>query len=219
MELKEMITPSILKESDMRRRRCTACCALAGSCVGTAFGVAMFGCQSYYVIHKTPALASYKSKPGRIFAQALWMAFPGVLVGTTLHYFLAENMWRSPHDTYGTCWGKALLINTAVWTVGVLGVTGLWRFGAHQSRAMSRWVSSAEPYETRVLVDLKQIHSGMDMVYWLRGIIAGQLMFVTTSLSAVVDKQYYFMPPTGAYANSCLPPWQRRYLAKLARIP
>ncbi|KAG5467385.1 hypothetical protein CUR178_01028 [Leishmania enriettii] len=153
--------------------------------------------------------------------QTLWIAFPGVLVGATLHYFVAEAMWSSKHNSWGQAWTKAIVANVGLWTAAICFGSLGWRKGLPLTSAgrrfYHRYPIPSEPLEARLLRSSREFFTGMGTTYWLSGVASGHAGFITcVSFCVSVDRPYFMMAPHGGYACRCMPPWRRQQLHAMA---
>ncbi|EPY25621.1 hypothetical protein STCU_06622 [Strigomonas culicis] len=151
----------------------------------------------------------------------MWMAFPGVLVGSTMHFFLSEAMWSGKKNSWGQAWVKAILMNSVLWGAGIGLCTGVWRkvlpLSAAGRRLFYRYPVSSVPLEMRVMRSGKEFFTGMGWSYWLSGVGSGNMApIILVSFAVYNERPYLIMAPGGGYGDSCMPPWRRDHMARLA---
>ncbi|KPA86247.1 putative mitochondrial hypothetical protein [Leptomonas pyrrhocoris] len=213
---------SLIPESRRQQMRsekcCPLCCVMYGSIIST-FAVFFIASSATAVSIFAESRVNYTING--VMRQIGWIAFPGTLVGASLHYFLAEAMWSGKHNSWGQAWTKATIVNAGLWSAVVgLGTLG-WRKGLPQTaagrRLYHRYPIPSEPLETRLLRSSHEFFTGMGATYWLSGVASGHLGFVTcVTFCVATDRPYMMMAPHGGYARRCMPPWRRQQLEQIA---
>jgi hypothetical protein len=201
-------------------KKCRWCCMLFGSGLSLFFSGMVAACFTLFICyrerHRIPLDAQ------RILRQAAWMTVPSAAVGGSLHFFLADSMWSSRRNNFGTAWFKALSMNTICWVTAIGSGTFFWRYvlrhcGTWGNRAYYRYPVPSLNLETRLLEDPSQVFRGMGWTYWALGVMTGQLGYATSTAAITYNnKPYYMMSPQGPYSRSCTPRWRREALAKAA---
>ena len=206
------------KVPEVRNTKCRYCCMLFGGGMSTGLSVVLCGLHVGFGVFKNPHL---NATLPQILKQVGWLALPSAMVGTTLHYFLAESMWSSRRSSYGVAWLKAIAINTSVWMACVTAGTLAWRHLVRRTAWGNRWYFlypiPSSKIETRVIEQPGAYFSGMGWTYWCLGIFTGTLGYAGC-VSAVVwqDKVHFMMSPVGPYARACVPRWRREAIASSA---
>ncbi|CBH14736.1 uncharacterized protein TEOVI_000008800 [Trypanosoma equiperdum] len=212
--------PVTVKEKRAHEKRCNFCCMSIGL-LFSAFMVVM-------VASIGTGMAVYTEKRARytvngVMRQVGWISLPGLLVGTTLHYFLSEAMWSGRRNSWGQAWMKAFATNTAIWSVAIGTGTLLWRKGllinAAGRRLYYRYPIPSDPLEYRLVRSEAQFFTGMGWSYWLSGVVSGQVGLVScVGFCVWNDRPYFMMNPHGGYARRCMPNWRREQLARQANV-
>ncbi|KAG5492682.1 hypothetical protein JKF63_01261 [Porcisia hertigi] len=217
-DTRDALIPANRREQLKKEKCCSLCCVAYGTLVSSA---AVFCIAASATAVSIFAESRINYTVNGAMRQTAWIAFPGVLVGATLHYFMAEAMWSSKKNSWGQAWTKAIVANAGLWTAGIgLGTLG-WRKGltltAAGRRLYHRYPIPSEPLEARVLRSSRDFFIGMGTTYWLSGVASGHLGFVTcVSFCVSADRPYFMMAPHGGYANRCMPPWRRQQLQSMA---
>lgn len=201
-------------------KKCRWCCMAYGSLVSS---VAVF-----FVCGAATAVAILSEKRvnytiNGAMRQIGWQAIPGIIVGTTMHFFLTEAMWSGKRNTWGQAWVKAMTVNTMLWSAGIGVGTLFWRkalpLTSAGRRMYYRYPIPTEQLEVRLLRSSKEFFTGMGWSYWLSGVASGHLSLLPCVAFCVWnDRPYLMMAPYGGYSSRCLPAWRRDHLAQLANI-
>lgn len=214
----DSLVPASHRQQTKEEKCCPVCCVLYGSIIST-FAVFCIAASGTAVSIFAESRVNYTVNG--VMRQIGWIGFPGMLVGASLHYFLAEAMWSGKHNSWGQAWTKAIIVNAGLWSAAIgLGTLG-WRKGLPQTaagrRLYHRYPIPAEPLESRLLRSSREFFAGMGATYWLSGVVSGHLGFVTCVTFCVsTDRPYLMMAPHGGYARRCMPPWRRQQLEKMA---
>ncbi|CBZ30815.1 conserved hypothetical protein [Leishmania mexicana MHOM/GT/2001/U1103] len=201
-----------------REKCCPLCCVAYGVLVSS---VAVFCIASFGTAVSIFAESRINYTVNGAMRQTAWIAFPGILAGATLHYFMAEAMWSSKHNSWGQAWTKAIIANTGLWAGAIcIGTLG-WRKGLPLTsagrRLYHRYPIPSDPLEARLLRSSREFFTGMGATYWLSGVASGHLGFVTcVSFCVSANRPYFMMAPHGGYAYRCMPPWRRQQLQAMA---
>jgi hypothetical protein len=197
---------------------CRYCCMAQGSLIAAVTTMAVSGVfVAVYIIGEKRVNYTFNG----VMRQVCWLAIPGTLIGTTLHFFLAESMWSGKRSSWGQSWSKAIVANTFMWG-GLIGSGTLaWRQGLKLSKTtkglLYKYPVPAESLETRVMRSPKQFITGMGWTYWMQGLASGQAGFVSTvAFCTFTDRPHYLMAPNGGYSMRCLPKWRRDFIEKHA---
>lgn len=214
----DSLVPASRLQQIKEERRCPTCCILYGSVIST-FAVLCVAASGTLIAIYHESRINYTING--VMRQVAWIGLPGMLVGATLHYFLAEAMWSGKHNSWGQAWTKAMIVNSALWGAAIGAGTLGWRVVLPRSaagrRLYHRYPIPSEPVEARVLRSSREFFTGMGTTYWLSGIASGQLGFVTCVAFCVsVDRPYMMMAPQGGYAKRCMPPWRRQQFEAMA---
>lgn len=209
------------KVAQAAERKCNLCCVAYGSLLDAVMVFFLTGALTG--IHIFAEKRVNYSLNG-VMRQIAWLAFPGVVTGMTMHYFLSEAMWSGKRNSWGQAWTKAMAINTMLWCGGVGAGTLLWRkalpLTAAGRRLYHRHPVSTEPLEARVLRSSRDFFGGMGWTYWLSGVASGHMGLLTVvSFCVYNDRPYLMMAPDGAYSRNCMPLWRRDQLAHMANVP
>ncbi|XQJ31197.1 hypothetical protein NXY56_007305 [Leishmania guyanensis] len=214
----ESLVPASRRLQLEEERCCPLCCVTYGALISSAavFCIAVSGTA---VSIFAESRVNYTVNGA--MRQTAWIAFPGVLVGATLHYFMAEAMWSSKRNSWGQAWTKAIVANAGLWTTAICLGTLAWRKGLPLTsagrRLYHRYPIPSEPLEVRLLRTSREFFTGMGATYWLSGVASGHLGFVTcVSFCVSANRPYFMMAPHGGYAHQCMPPWRRQQLHAMA---
>ncbi|CCW69460.1 unnamed protein product [Phytomonas sp. Hart1] len=153
--------------------------------------------------------------------QTAWLAFPGFLVGDSMHYFLSEAMWSGRRNSWGQAWAKAIFLNSLIWGAAVGVGTLVWRrllpLTAAGRRIYHRYPIPSDYLDLRVLRSsgsVRELVSGMGWSYWVCGIGMGQAGLATVVMFCCwINRPYMMMAPNGGYARKCMPAWRREQFA------
>ncbi|KAK7195707.1 hypothetical protein NESM_000501000 [Novymonas esmeraldas] len=214
----ESLVPESQRRQQKEERCCPLCCVTYGTIIASA---AVFCIAASGTAVSIMAESRVNYTVNGAMRQTGWISIPGVLMGATLHYFLAEAMWSGKQNSWGQAWTKAMMANAALWTAGIgLGTVG-WRKGlpltAAGRRLYHRYPIPSEPLEARLLRSGRDFFSGMGTTYWLSGVASGHMGFITCVAFCVsVDRPYFMMAPHGGYAYRCMPPWRRQQMEAMA---
>jgi hypothetical protein len=214
----DSLIPTSHRQQLKEEKCCPICCVLYGSIIST-FAVFCIAASGTAVTIFAESRINYTINGA--MRQIGWIGLPGMLVGATLHYFLAEAMWSGKNNSWGQAWTKAIIVNAGLWSAAV-GVSTLgWRKVLPQSaagrRLYHRYPIPSEPLEARVLRSSREFFTGMGATYWLSGVASGHLGFVTCVAFCVsTDRPYLMMAPHGGYSRRCMPPWRRQQLERMA---
>nr|CCC93145.1 unnamed protein product [Trypanosoma congolense IL3000] len=212
--------PESVKQKHNVEKRCNVCCMSIGilfSAVMVVIVSTMGTGMSVYAekrVHHTV---------NGVMRQVGWISVPGILVGTSLHYFLSEAMWSNRRNTWGQAWMKAFATNTVMWLAAIGAGTLLWRKGLLLTtagrRLYYRYPIPLEPLESRLVRSEAAFFTGMGWSYWLSGLLSGQIGLMSCVVFCVWnDRPYFMMNPHGGYAQRCMPYWRREQLARQANV-
>ncbi|KEG08356.1 hypothetical protein DQ04_07381010 [Trypanosoma grayi] len=212
--------PNAIKIRNAQERKCSFCCMSFGVLL-SAVTVLMVSCIGTGVSIYAEKRVNYTVNGA--MRQVGWIAIPGVLAGTTLHYFLSEAMWSSKRNTWGQAWMKAMAVNCFAWCSVIGAGTLFWRkcllMSSAGRRIYYRYPIPTEPLESRVLRSQAEFFTGMGWSYWLSGVVSGQVGFMScVGFCVWNDRPYFMMNPHGGYASRCMPLWRREQLAKQANV-
>ncbi|GET92779.1 hypothetical protein, conserved [Leishmania tarentolae] len=214
----DSLIPASRREQLRKERCCPLCCVAYGTLISS---VAVFCISTCCTAVSIFAESRINYTVNGAMRQTAWISFPGILVGTTLHYFMAEATWSSKNNSWGQAWTKAIIANAGLWTGAIcIGTLG-WRKGLPLTSAgrrfYHRYPIPSEPLEARLLRCSREFFTGMGTTYWLSGVASGHLGFVSCVCFCVsANRPYFMMAPHGGYANSCMPPWRRQQLHAMA---
>lgn len=214
-------TPKEVQKAQAAERPCHLCCVAYGSLIDSVMVVFLTSALTGIAIFAEKRV-NYSFNGA--MRQVAWLAFPGTLVGATVHYFLSEAMWSNKRNSWGQAWMKAMVINTVVWCSGIGLGTLFWRklmpLTAAGRRFYHRYPVPTEPLESRLLRSNKEFFTGMGWSYWLGGVASGHMGLLTVVAFCVYnDRPYMMMTPEGGYSKRCMPPWRRQQLAFMANTP
>lgn len=192
-------------------QRCHVCCMAQGMIISlfTCLAVSGVGLGVFIMLEKR---TNYTING--LMRQLCWLCIPGVLCGTTLHYFLVESMWSNKRSSYGQAWTKALFANSFIWYGGIGLGTLIWRKGmkltAFGRTLYHKYPVPSTQLETRMVQSGKGFIANMGWSYWALGCLIGQFGF-GSAVSFVLwnDRVHFLMNPHGGYAKRCLPKWRR----------
>ncbi|RNF16920.1 uncharacterized protein Tco025E_05016 [Trypanosoma conorhini] len=212
--------PGAAKAKHAQERRCNLCCMSYGLILSAAM-VLMVSCIGTAAAIYTEKRVNYSLNGA--MRQVGWIALPGVLAGTTLHYFLSEAMWSGKRNTWGQAWMKAIGFNSFMWCAGIGMGTLLWRKGLLTSsagrRLYYRYPIPTVPLDARVLRSEAEFFTGMGWSYWLSGVVTGQVGYLScVGFCVWNDRPYFMMNPHGGYAVRCMPRWRREDFARQANV-
>lgn len=214
----ESLVPESHRRKVLEEKCCPLCCVAYGSVIASAAVFCIAGSATLVSIFAESRVNYTVNGAAR---QTAWIALPGLLVGATLHYFLAEAMWSGKQNSWGQAWTKAMVVNATLWSTAIgVGTLG-WRKGLPLTsagrRLYHRYPIPSEPLEVRLLRSSREFFTGMGTTYWLSGVACGHLGFVTcVSFCVAVDRPYMMMAPHGGYSRRCMPPWRRQQMEAMA---
>lgn len=212
------LAPQHIRRKEVEEKPCPLCCMMYGSIISS---IAVFCVAASATAVSIVAEQRINYTINGAMRQIAWIAFPGTLVGATLHYLLCEAMWSNKNNSWGMAWTKAMVVNAAAWTLtigtGTLGWRKVLPLTRSGRRLYHRFPIPADPLEVRVLRSSQQFFSGMGATYWLSGVASGHLGLLTcVSVCVATDRPYMMMAPQGGYARRCMPPWRRQHFEHLA---
>lgn len=212
--------PEVAAELNQKEKKCRLCCVAYGSIISSVAVFCVCGAATAVAII-TEKRVNYSINGA--MRQVGWQAIPGMMVGTTLHFFLTDAMWSGKRNSWGQAWMKAMIVNTIMWSSWIGASTLFWRkclpLTSSGRRLFYRYPIPTEQLEVRVLRSGREFFSGMGWSYWLSGVASGHLSLLPCVAFCVWnDRPYLMMAPYGGYASRCLPPWRRDQLAKLANF-
>ncbi|EKF31654.1 hypothetical protein MOQ_004507 [Trypanosoma cruzi marinkellei] len=212
--------PEAVKKKNAQEKRCNLCCMSYGFLLSSAM-VLMVSCIGTAACIFTEKRVNYTLNG--TMRQVAWIAIPGILAGTTLHYFLSEAMWSSKRNTWGQAWMKAISFNSLTWCTAIGVGTLFWRKGLLMSsagrRLYYRYPIPTVPLDSRVLRSDVEFFTGMGWTYWLSGVVSGQVGYLScVGFCLWNDRPYFMMNPHGGYAVRCMPYWRREAFAKQANV-
>eukprot|EP00796_Vickermania_ingenoplastis_P005310 gene5310-3812_t len=144
--------PALAKTQKRAEQKCRLCCMAYGSLVSS---IAVF-----FVCGAATAVAILSEKRvnytiNGAMRQVGWQAIPGIMVGTTMHFFLSEAMWSGKRNSWGQAWVKTMVVNAALWTTAIGMGTFFWRkflpFTSAGRRLYYRYPIPTEQLEVRLL--------------------------------------------------------------------
>lgn len=213
------ISPTATKIKQ-EEKKCRFCCM--------AYGLLVSSVAVFFVTGAATAVAILTEKRvnytlNGAMRQVGWLAIPGIITGTTMHFFLTEAMWSGKKNSWGQAWTKTMAVNAILWSGIIGGSTLFWRKGlpltAAGRRVFYRYPIPTEQLETRVLRSSHEFCTGMGWSYWMSGVASGHLSLLPCVAFCVWnDRPYLMMAPYGGYSSRCLPPWRRDHLANLANV-
>lgn len=212
--------PKTAITAKQEEKKCRFCCMAYGYLVAT---VAVFFVSGAAATVAILAEKRVNYTLNGAMRQVGWLAIPGIITSTTMHFFLAEAMWSGKKNTWGQAWTKAMTVNSILWCSIIGGSTFVWRkvlpLTPAGRRIFYRFPIPSEQLEVRLLRSSHEFFTGMGWSYWLSGVASGHLSLLPCVAFCVWnDRPYLMMAPYGGYSTRCLPPWRRDHLAKLANI-
>jgi hypothetical protein len=202
----------------VKDEKCSLCCMAFGGMMSTGLGLVLSSLKTGYFLFTDRRISNYTASI--VVKHILWITIPGICVGSTLHYFLAEAMWSNRRNTWGMAWAKATMMNTCTWGVAIGGGTFFWRKILRYSRWSKyyyRYPPPAERLELRKIENPDIFWSGMGWTYWALGLLTGQLGYACIAGVMVYSNRIHFMmSPVGPYARRCAPRWRREQIARSA---
>ncbi|ORC92205.1 uncharacterized protein TM35_000044190 [Trypanosoma theileri] len=212
--------PKSIKAKNANSKRCNLCCMSIGFLLSTVMVLAVAGIGTGVSVFAEKRI---NCTVNGVMRQVGWISLPGILVGTTLHYFLSEAMWSGRHNTWGQAWMKAIAFNSLTWSIGVGAGTLFWRkallLTSSGRRLYYRYPIPVEPLDSRVLRSPAEFFTGMGWSYWLSGVVSGQVGFLScVGFCVWNDRPYFMMNPHGGYSTRCMPLWRREQLARQANV-
>ncbi|KAG8348805.1 hypothetical protein ERJ75_000776000 [Trypanosoma vivax] len=212
--------PAAVKLKHAQEKRCNFCCAS----IGFLFSVVMV----LMISSISTGMSIYAEKRvhysvNGVMRQLGWISIPGVVVGTTLHYFLSEAMWSGRRNSWGQAWLKAFVTNTVMWATTIGMGTLFWRkillLTPAGRRLYYRYPIPSTPLDYRLVRSQAEFFTGMGWSYWLSGVASGQVGLMScVAFCAWNDRPYFMMNPHGGYASRCMPLWRREQLARQANV-
>lgn len=201
-------------------KKCRLCCIAYGSLVSSLAVFFVSGAAASVAILSEKRVNYTLNGAMR---QVGWLSIPGVLVGSTLHFFLADAMWSGKRNSWGQAWIKAMVVNAVLWSSAIGMGTLFWRrclpLCSSGRRLFHRYPIPTEQLEVRLLRSGRSFFLGMGWSYWLSGVASGHLSLLPVVAFCIWnDRPYLMMAPYGGYATRCLPPWRRDLLAQLANV-